>query len=184
MQGFLYLSPFTKYSQLKFACPSPWPLEWTKVKCKYVNQKLIHKFLFDGNRNASSTCHRDIRKSNKMQKIDLENEIRVKVGPAPFNWNYSILYCDFFFRIWATRHMFMKKVTYTHVFTHAHSKRVVLTIGKCAKQICVKTYTIKIYFKVFIKHLPGGERPCLCCQSQLHYFGESLVEISHISAEI
>ena len=44
-----------------------------KVKCKYVNRKLIHDFLFDGNTNVSCTCHhfqfRDI-----CQKFDLENE--------------------------------------------------------------------------------------------------------------
>ena len=40
---FVYLSPFVRYSQSKYAWS--WPIEWFKFKCKYANVKVVCSFL-------------------------------------------------------------------------------------------------------------------------------------------
>ena len=141
---FSYLSSFTKYSKSKCVWPSPWSLEWTKVKCKYVNWKLI----FDGNSNVSSTCHHftDIRISNKMPKV------------WPWKWRtitemfHSVLAFNFFQNLnYPATYLYEKGNTlmytpkhthrHTHIHTHKHSTKrhtVVPTIGNRGKQICIK----------------------------------------------
>ena len=53
------------------------------------------------------------------------------------------------------------------VCTHAHAIRtqretVASTLGKCPKQICIKSDKMLIYFKFSIKHSSAGERRRFC----------------------
>ena len=71
----LYLSPSAKYSWWKVAYS--WrPLEWTKIKCKYGNQKCIEQFVLDGNGNMCyiSLMVNVVANQIKIQKFDLQNE--------------------------------------------------------------------------------------------------------------
>ena len=87
----------------------------------------IHDFLCDGNSIVCSICHhlRDIRKTNKMRKFDLQNESHGQGEKRDLRHSTShVQFCisDFFFRILAIwEHTFTQKVTHacTHTYTYA-----------------------------------------------------------------
>ena len=138
-----------KYSQSKCACAwrSPLPLEWAKVKCKYVKQKLIHHFVIISEIFANQI---------KCQKFYLANEgpceraekhdLQDSTGNVPF-------YIGSFFSEFEPpgKMLYEKGNTHIHTLTHTcHIQRdiVVPTTGKCANQICLKQIEFKFILKV------------------------------------
>lgn len=85
---FPYLSPFTRYSQLK--CKWPWTLKWSQVKYKYVNRKPIHDFLYHGNSNLCLNCHQKSKIKMSMTLTLEWNNVKYKYA----NHRFSI--CCFF----------------------------------------------------------------------------------------
>ena len=77
---------------LSSECARLWPLQSTKVKCKYANLKSILVFLFEGDSKVRSICHRlrDICENFYFLRAN-QSERRRKIRLTPFDWRYSNL---------------------------------------------------------------------------------------------
>ena len=91
---------------------------WFTFTMAPITDKYGTSYLLSSNVHPVYHHLRDIWKSNKMLKPDLENSQKRKMESAPFNWQFSSHISDYF-RILAIRqHIFANLDTLPH--THAH----------------------------------------------------------------